>query len=217
MENASTSSSNKLPASCRPPKHFIWGPAFKLLCIIAVSRTSLEHWKDTKGEGWKEHIKVTTNRFQYSNLTAGLILTTTAVLLSSSPPLTDLMDYDAPASYIIALIAFGAALLSVISGAAVLVMYETGTSHKDMDTLKHMSRRKVICLLLWLAWPSVCLAVATFCLFLSVFIACLRNGSIIVQIIAALSFLAFFVNSILALDVFTFVGKPPIQIRGTPT
>jgi hypothetical protein len=46
------------------------------------------------------------------------------------------MDYDAPASYIIALIAFGAALLSVISGAAVLVMYETGTSHKDMDTLK---------------------------------------------------------------------------------
>jgi hypothetical protein len=90
-----------------------------------------------------------------------------------------------------------------------------------------MSRRKVVCLLLWLAWPSVCLAVATFCLFLcksiwdvlllmahgtffgtAVFIACLRNGNIIVQIIAALSFLAFFVNSILALDVFTFVGKP---------
>ena len=29
-----------------------------------------------------------------------------------------------------------------------------------------MSRRKVIWLLLWLAWPSVCLALATFCLFL---------------------------------------------------
>lgn len=91
------------------------------------------------------------------------------------------MDYDAPASYIFALVAFGAALLSVISGVAVLVIYETGASHRDMNTLKvglfvhgdawfdivqHMSRGRIVCLLLWLAGPSLCLAVATICLFL---------------------------------------------------
>jgi hypothetical protein len=34
------------------------------------------------------------------------------------------------------MVSFGAALLSVISGAAVLVIYETSTTHKDMETLK---------------------------------------------------------------------------------
>jgi hypothetical protein len=46
------------------------------------------------------------------------------------------MDYDAPASYIFTLIAFGAALLSVVSGVAALVMYATSTVHKDMEILK---------------------------------------------------------------------------------
>jgi len=91
------------------------------------------------------------------------------------------MNYENPASYILALAAFGGALLSVITGAAVLVIYETTVTHKDMGTLKvslfvlsgacfyivqDMSRRKVVFLLVWLAWPSVCLGFATFCLFL---------------------------------------------------
>ena len=46
------------------------------------------------------------------------------------------MNYDNPVSYILALIAFGTALLSVITGAAVLVIYETSVTHKDMETLK---------------------------------------------------------------------------------
>jgi hypothetical protein len=42
----------------------------------------------------------------------------------------------------------------------------------------------------------------------AVFVACLRDGSIIVKIIAALIFLAFFASSILSMGVFKFVGKP---------
>ncbi|OJA13151.1 hypothetical protein AZE42_11171 [Rhizopogon vesiculosus] len=118
------------------PDHVIWKPAFQLLCIIAVSRTDLNHWKNTENVNWKEHTKVVINRFHHSDLTAGLVLTTTAVLLSSSPPLSLLMNYENPASYILALVAFGAALLSVITGAAVLVIYETTITHKDMRTLK---------------------------------------------------------------------------------
>ena len=36
----------------------------------------------------------------------------------------------------------------------------------DLTQLQEMSRIQVICLLLWLAWPSVCLAIATSCLYL---------------------------------------------------
>jgi len=193
------------------PTNPILAQAFKVLCIIAVSRTSLEHWGDTQHKGWKEHTKAIINRFHYSNVTAGLVLTTTAVLISSEAPVNRLMGYNTPASYILALVAFGAALLSVISGAAVLIMYETGTTHHDMETLKHMSRRKVIFLLLWLAWPSVCLAVATFCLYLSIFVACFLSSNILVKVLAVLSLLAFCANGVLALDVFIFVGK-----RSTP-
>jgi hypothetical protein len=46
------------------------------------------------------------------------------------------MDYDAPSSYIFTIIAFGAALLSVVSGVGALVMYETGTAQENMETLK---------------------------------------------------------------------------------
>jgi len=63
------------------------------------------------------------------------MLTTTAMFLTSHPPLTLWMNYDSPASYSFALAAFGAALLSVISGVAVLAMYETGTAHNHMQAL----------------------------------------------------------------------------------
>jgi hypothetical protein len=46
------------------------------------------------------------------------------------------MDYDAPASYIFTIIAFGAALLSVVSGVPALVMYETSTAQENMKILK---------------------------------------------------------------------------------
>ncbi|OJA08192.1 hypothetical protein AZE42_11304 [Rhizopogon vesiculosus] len=197
-----------LPKSCQPPKQYVLGLMFKVLCIIAVSRTSLDHWEDTRRDEWKHHTETVINRFQYSNITAGLILATTAVLLSSHPPVTPLMSYDTPASYILTLVASCAALLSVISGAVVIIMYETGTTHYDMQTLKGMSRRKIVFLLLWLAWPSVCLAVAAVCLFLSIFIACFFAGNIIVKVMASLCLVTLFVSGVLALDVLMFVGKP---------
>ncbi|KAG2041507.1 hypothetical protein BDR03DRAFT_946672, partial [Suillus americanus] len=105
------------------------------------------------------------NRFQNSNITAGLVLATTSLFLSSVPPIEHLMAYNSSISYLFAMVSFSAALLSVISGASVLVIYETSTSNKDMETLKHMPRHHIIALLLWLAYPSICLSVATFCLF----------------------------------------------------
>jgi hypothetical protein len=47
--------------------------AFELLCVIAVSRSSLDHWEDTTSDEWKEHVKVMINRFQNTNVTVCLI------------------------------------------------------------------------------------------------------------------------------------------------
>ncbi|KAG1819540.1 uncharacterized protein BJ212DRAFT_1575834 [Suillus subaureus] len=266
----------EVPENCRAPNHPILRLAFKILCIIAVSQKSLDHWNDTKNKEWKEHVSVMVNRFQNSNITAGLVLATTtlflssvppiehlmaynssisylfamisfsaallsvisgaavlviyetstsnkdmeslkaglvlataALLLVSSPPVTSLMAFDTPASYVFAIIAFSAALLSVISGAAVVVIYETSTTHKDMKYLKVMPRHQIICLLLWLAYPSICLAVAVCFLFASLFIACFCSGNVPVQVITALGCSAFLINGILTLYVFNFVGKPP--------
>ncbi|KAG0706313.1 hypothetical protein DFH29DRAFT_168393 [Suillus ampliporus] len=96
------------------------------------------------------------NRFQNSNLTAGLVLATTTLFLSLNAPSINLMTYETPVSFIFAMVAFNAALFSVIYGAAVIAVCETSTTHKDMETLREMSRHHIICLLLWLACPSIC-------------------------------------------------------------
>ncbi|KAG2158133.1 uncharacterized protein EDB93DRAFT_1246619 [Suillus bovinus] len=178
---------------------------FEVLCVVAVSRTSIDHWAHTCGDEWKEHVKVMINRCEHSNVTAGLILATTALLLTSQSPLSSLMAYDISASYVFAVISFSAALLSVISGAALVVIYETSTVHKDMECLKDMTREHVIYLLLWLAYPSVCLSVSAFFLFVSLFIACFSSRNIFIQVIMALSGLAFTLNGILTIHVFCFV------------
>jgi hypothetical protein len=46
------------------------------------------------------------------------------------------MAFDTRASYVFAMMAFSAALLSVISGAAVVIIYETSVTHKDMERLR---------------------------------------------------------------------------------
>ncbi|KAG2149352.1 hypothetical protein DEU56DRAFT_781769 [Suillus clintonianus] len=213
IDNTTSSNTrvNSVPlvlAGCRAPTHPIMKSAFKFLCVVAVSKTSLDHWKDTGNEEWKEHVKVMINRFQNSNVTAGLILATTALLLSSGSPVANLMAYNTPASYIFVIAAFSAALLSVISGAAVVVVYETSVTHKDMGSLIHMLRHQVICLLLWLAFPSICLALATCFLFMSIFIACFCSGNVSVQVITASGCLSFFFSGILTLHIFNSVGRP---------
>jgi threonine/homoserine/homoserine lactone efflux protein len=42
----------------------------------------------------------------------------------------------------------------------------------------------------------------------AVFIACIRTGNILVTVMASLGLFALFINSVLALDVVMFVGKP---------
>ncbi|KAG2130272.1 P-loop containing nucleoside triphosphate hydrolase protein [Suillus clintonianus] len=104
----SVNSPSQVPVNCRAPNHPILRSAFKILRIVAVSQKSLDHWKDTRNREWKEHVKMMVNRFQNSNVTAGLVLATltTTLFLSSQPPIEHLMAYNTPISYIFAMVAF---------------------------------------------------------------------------------------------------------------
>ncbi|KAG2061247.1 hypothetical protein BDR06DRAFT_249936 [Suillus hirtellus] len=212
----SESVNSQVPENCRAPNNPILRLAFKILCIVAVCRESLDHWKDTKNKEWKDHVSIMVNRFQNSNITAGLVLATTTLFLSSVPPIEHLMAYNSSISYIFAMVSFGAALLSVISGSAVLVIYETSTAHKDMETLKCMPRHQVIALLLWLAYPSLCLSVATCFLFVSIFIACFWSDNSVVNIITTLSCVAFLAHGVLSFYLVSVVGRQPVDKNTSP-
>ncbi|KAG2360885.1 hypothetical protein BDR07DRAFT_1411399 [Suillus spraguei] len=217
--DTSINSSSQVPSYLRLPTHPILKSAFEMLCVVAVSRTSLEHWENTGNDEWKEHVRVMVQRFQNSNVTAGLVLATTALLLTSHSPVTSLMDFNTPASYAFTLIAFSTALLSVISGAAVVIIYETSVVHKDMECLKIMSRHQIIFLLLWLAYPPICLAISTCFLFVSLFTACFCSSNPIVIVTIALGCLVFLINGFLTLYVFKCVphshAKPTNNEEGS--
>ncbi|KIK35551.1 hypothetical protein CY34DRAFT_812040 [Suillus luteus UH-Slu-Lm8-n1] len=80
-----------------PPQNPVWCLCFKALCMIAVSKPSVEHWddliRDQKKEEWVEHKKMVIDRLGNMNVTAGLVLTTSAVFISTQPPFQPLMPY----------------------------------------------------------------------------------------------------------------------------
>ncbi|KAG1880860.1 hypothetical protein F4604DRAFT_1922495 [Suillus subluteus] len=80
-----------------PPRHPLLCLCFKALCLIAISKPSVEHWDDLihdrNREEWVEHKKMVTDRLANMNVTAGLVLTTSAVFISTQPPFQPLMPY----------------------------------------------------------------------------------------------------------------------------
>ncbi|KAG1906570.1 uncharacterized protein F5891DRAFT_975345 [Suillus fuscotomentosus] len=103
---------------------------------------------------------------------------------------------------------------------------------------QHMPRYQVIALLLWLAYPSICLSVPlAFCLWVTealgvfrstykydvsfgaaIFIACFGSDNAVVNIITILACVAFLSNGALTLYVFAIVGRKPANgKKTTPT
>ncbi|KAG1838613.1 hypothetical protein C8R48DRAFT_742617 [Suillus tomentosus] len=196
------------------PTHPILNSAFRIMCVVAVSRMSLEHWRDTHNEEWKEHVSVMVNRFQNSNVTAGLVLATTALLLTTNSPVTSLMVFDTAASYVFAMISFSAALLSVISGAAVVVIYETSTVHKDME---HLRSPLAVCLCVSELAEVFLLMMHKIFFGAALFIACFCSGNDLVQVITAIGCLAFVLNGILTLHVFNSLDVVKTGYESTKT
>ncbi|KAG2745460.1 hypothetical protein P692DRAFT_201792959 [Suillus brevipes Sb2] len=192
-----------------PPQNPVWCLCFKALCMIAVSKPSVEHWddliRDQKKEEWVEHKKMVIDRLGNMNVTAGLVLTTSAVFISTQPPFQPLMPY-ASGSYILQVSSFVAALISLMTGTSVLIIYDTCYGNSDMkrilNSLKR-SRLRLVCCLILMAYPSLALAVSTLALLTAVFIAGFTSDKLFVKILTAVTYLTLALLGVLAVYVFS--------------
>ncbi|KAG1743830.1 hypothetical protein EDB19DRAFT_1697191 [Suillus lakei] len=193
-----------------PPQGTLACLCFKALCMIAVSKPSVKHWDDlirdpTKGE-WAEHKKMVIDRLGNMNVTAGLVLTTSAVFISTNPPFQPLMPYASHGSYILQVAAFVAALISLMTGTSVLIVYDTCYGNADVKRILislARSRLRLVCCLILMAYPSLALAVSTLALMTAVFIAGFTSDKLFVKILTAVTYLTLALLAMLAIYVFS--------------
>lgn len=175
--------------------------------MIAVSKSSLDHWRylierPIKKE-WIAHKEMVVNRFENMNITAGLVLTTTAVFVSTTPPFDPLMPYASHGSYILQLCSFVASLISLMIGTSVLIIYDTCYANDRVLKSLMNSRPRRICCLILMAYPSLALAVSTLALMTSFFIAGFTSDKLFVKIMTATTYLALLFLGALAVYVFS--------------
>ncbi|KAG1841298.1 hypothetical protein DFJ58DRAFT_808550 [Suillus subalutaceus] len=155
-------------------KHPIPSTLFRSLCMISLGRPSLEHhWKSKiNDDEWEKHRKTFIDRLSNTNI---VVLTTSAVFLSTQPPLTSFLPYTIRGCYILALGSFAHALGGLLSGLAVVNIYEACDRIWARDVLT-ATRFRLCCTLLFISWPTISLTISIFFLMSSLMIACYASG-----------------------------------------
>ncbi|KAG2124835.1 hypothetical protein DEU56DRAFT_590883 [Suillus clintonianus] len=204
-QTAMASPSDSARKWCGLPKHRLPLVCFKLLCMIAISKPSVDHWEDLRilskppvdqcedlrepsatnstAEKFEKHKKMLINRFENMNITAGLVLTSSAVFISTNPPIPPLMPYTSHGSYTLLVSSFVAALLSLMSGTSVLIIYDTCYANYDLLQSFTTSRWRLISCLILMAFPTLALVVSTMTLIAAVFIAGLTSDKLFMKIL----------------------------------
>ncbi|KAG1869281.1 hypothetical protein C8R48DRAFT_114051 [Suillus tomentosus] len=164
----------KVPKWCALPENTFCRFCFKALCIVAISKSSVEHWEELrtnpKDEKWESHKKMVLKRFENMNITVGLVLTTSAVFISTAPP-KDALPYASHASYMLETFSFVAALISLVVGTFVVIIYDPCYAHKDILGSFKKSRTRLICCLVLMAFPSLALLFSIVTLMIALFSA----------------------------------------------
>ncbi|KAG1856962.1 hypothetical protein DFJ58DRAFT_783739 [Suillus subalutaceus] len=111
------------------------------------------------------------------------ILTTSAVFLSTQPPMTSFLPYTLCVPY------FFATLGCLMCGLAVVNIYDAcdRTWVKDVLTA---SRFRLCCTLIFISWPSISLAVSIIFLILAMLNACYASGVLWFQCLTTVELLS---------------------------
>lgn len=172
-------------------KHPILSTLFRTLCLISIGRSSLKHHWVSKidDDQWEKHKKITIDKLNNTNIAAGLVLTSSAVFVSTQPPLTSFLPYTIRTCYILALGSFAHALGGLLSGLAVVNIYEACDRVWTKDVL--MATRFRLCsTLLFISWPAISLTISIFFLMSSLLIACYASGVWWLQFLATIEILS---------------------------
>lgn len=184
--------------------------------MLAVSKSSVDHWEELRQgptkDDWEKHKKMVLNRFENLNVTAGLVLTSSAVFISTSPPIQSLIPYANEASYILQFTSFIAALMSLMTGTSVLIIYDPCYAHREiLDSFRECRRRLILCLAL-MALPSLSLVFSTVVLMAAVLIAGFTSDQRLVKILTGITCALLVGLVVVIIDVF----KVPMEktVRG---
>ncbi|KAG2085943.1 uncharacterized protein F5147DRAFT_729702 [Suillus discolor] len=194
MENETNQSPESLPDFWAVPdfnEHPILSTLFRILCLISMSRPSLEHhWKSKiNDDEWEKHRKSFIDRLSNTNIAAGLVLTTSAVFLSTQPPLASFLPYTLRACYILAFGSFAHALGGLLTGLAVVNIYEACDRIWTNEVLT-ATRFRLCCTLMFIAWPAISLTLSIIFLMSSLIIACYASGLWWIQFLATIEILS---------------------------
>lgn len=206
---------------CAPSKHVFFRGCYKLLCMIAISRSSVEHWEELRQisiesrqnpevherssteEQWEKHKKMVIARFQNMNITAGLVLTSSTVFISTNPPIELLVPYANYVSYTLEVFSFVAALISLIVGTSVVIIYDPCYAHADILESFKESRLRLICCLMLMAFPSLALVASTLALMAAVFIAGITSDKVFMKVMSAITCVIIYILLMVAFYVFS--------------
>ncbi|OAX34218.1 hypothetical protein K503DRAFT_463960 [Rhizopogon vinicolor AM-OR11-026] len=175
--NSSNDEHRPLPDCWKPPKNRALVVLFTILCLLSVARPTLDdHWRSKiNEEEWEKHKKIVMERLNNTNITAGLVLTSSSIFLSTTPPLTSILPYTIHSCYILSLGSFAHALCSLLFGLATVNIYGAADRKRARDVLT-ATRFRLYCTLLLFSWPVISLAISIICLLLSLLIACYASG-----------------------------------------
>lgn len=189
--------------------------------MIAISRSSVEHWEELRQisiksrqnpevherssteEQWEKHKKMVIARFQNMNITAGLVLTSSTVFISTNPPIELLVPYANYVSYTLEVFSFVAALISLIVGTSVVIIYDPCYAHADILESFKESRLRLICCLMLMAFPSLALVASTLALMAAVFIAGITSDKVFMKVMSAITCVIIYILLMVAFYVFS--------------
>ncbi|KAJ8585121.1 hypothetical protein M405DRAFT_825608 [Rhizopogon salebrosus TDB-379] len=167
----------------------IWSWIFRALCFASLM--SVEQLWDSMmdEEKWNAHRKKAVDRLSNVNIAAGLVLTTSAVFISTQPPLISFVPYTMRTCYVLALGSFAHALGGLLCGLAVANIYDACDRIWAKDVLT-ATRFRLCCALLFLSWANISLSLSIAFLMTSILIACYASGVWWLQLLATLEILS---------------------------
>ncbi|KIM53960.1 hypothetical protein SCLCIDRAFT_403780 [Scleroderma citrinum Foug A] len=166
------------------PSTYLAAVLWRLLCIISIFRPDLtDLWAmKTTTEGWKTQEKRSVARLANSNTAAGLILTTTAVFITTRPP-SSAWDYSQIASNCLCIFSLSHSLMSIWFGTFVIIVYQS-TPHRWALEVLMASCFRLGCTLMALALPVCNLFLATLCLLCAIAAVTLTSPLIVLRVSA---------------------------------
>ncbi|KAI0032638.1 hypothetical protein K488DRAFT_85680 [Vararia minispora EC-137] len=180
----------KFPGT-RQPFRAIIEKTFAFLCLVAYGEKDLHdiwevaHRDTCSRTEWLEQIKPLTDRLATICILAGLLVSTTAAFITTTPPVPSMFDYTVEGIYGCLLCSFAIILGGLAVGTIILFIM----TKCDQDWFRQMhlsSRSRIICLTVILAYPFISIMAGIVLGALSLCVAILITASTAFRVISVL-------------------------------